>query len=113
MATIHDDFKTLQQRLDQLEAGPAAIGDWHRLEARAARTMVAAQNEIAALQARMLDLVRAEPPHPTWLEAQARIRAIRELMDDLRLIRLSAQGRIFEHEAAATQHDFSNVARRA
>lgn len=105
-----DDVTELRERLEQLELGSAAIGDWHRFEARAARAMIHVQNEISLIQADLIDFVKAEPPDPRWYQQNSRVARLRETMDELRMLRLVAQGRIFEHEAEQQQSSFSNWA---
>ena len=104
--TLDTTVTSLNEKLARLEAGPSVAGDWHRLEAAAARGLIAAQNEIAGIQADMLELVKANPPDRRWYAAQARLHTVRGLMDDLRLVKLCAQSRLFEIEAEANQTDF-------
>ncbi len=82
MTTLAQEVEELNRRLATLERGPSVVGDWHRLDARAARALIRAQCERTAL--------------------------LRDLIDQLQMIRLAAQRRVFEHEAAACQRDVSN-----
>jgi len=110
---IAHELRALHEKLEQLEDGPSVVGDWHRLEARVARMLIHTQNELTGLQRDLIDLVRAEPPDPRWYELQARTRALRDGMQELRMLRLCAQSRLFEHEVAETQTDVSNWTRDA
>lgn len=105
---IDDDVGALRSQLDMLEQGPAKLGDWHRLDARAARTLIHAQHRIAALQQELIGFVRAEPPDPAWVGKQREAQRIRELMAELCIIRLCAESRILECEAERNQSGFSN-----
>ena len=40
--SLFDALTDLRSRLAVLEHGPACVGDWHRFEARVARTLIAA-----------------------------------------------------------------------
>lgn len=106
---LDDDLVALNDKLEQLETGPAVIGDWHRLEARAARLLIHAQNELTSVQRDLIDFVRAEPPDPRWYALQARARRIRDAMEELRMLRMCAQSRLFEYEAEDLQCDFANL----
>lgn len=103
-----DEVEALQQRLAQLEQGPAVIGDWHRLVARAARLMVCGQTQLARLQCEMIELVRTPPPDPKWFGLLSQVHTLRDSMEDVRLVRLCAESRAFELEAEAIQRDVSN-----
>lgn len=106
---LDDELAALNDKLEQLETAPSVIGDWHRLEARVARLLIHAQNELTAVQRDLIDFVRAEPPDPRWYELQAHARRIRDAMEELRMLRMCAQSRLFEHEAEDLQRDFSNL----
>ena len=97
----------LHERLAQLEQGPAVIGDWHRLEARAGRALVHGQTQLARLQREMLELVRVEPPAPEWLALLSSVHAVRDTMEEVRIVRLCAESRILELQAEAGQRGFS------
>lgn len=51
---IADEIEALRDKLEQLEQGPAVIGDWHRLAARIARALIcgcaATREQIAELR---------------------------------------------------------------
>lgn len=105
---LDDELAALHARLEQLESSNAVIGDWHRLEARVARLLIHAQNELTVVQRELIDFVRAEPPDPRWHRLQTHARRIRDAMEELRMLRMCAQSRLFENEAAESQSDFSN-----
>ena len=98
-------------RLSVLERGPAVVGDWHRLDARAARMMIRAQYELTALQRDLIGFVRAVPPDPGWRQRRTDAQVLRDLVDELQMIRLAAQSRVFEHEAADAQREVSSWSR--
>lgn len=105
---IDDEVEALRSQLDMLEQGPAKLGDWHRLDARAARALIQAQHAIAVLQQDLIGFVRAEPPDPAWVRKQREAQQIREVMAELHIIRLCVESRILEHEAERNQSGFSN-----
>ena len=107
--TLESNEEALRDKLARLEEGPAVVGDWHRLEASAARALIGAQYELSAIQAEMLDSVRSSPPDPRWHARQRRLQDMREMMDELRLIRMCAQSRLFEIEAEASQTSFRDA----
>jgi hypothetical protein len=106
-----DELAALHEKLEQLEEGPSVVGDWHRLEARVGRMLIHAQNELTRLQRDLIDLVRVQPPDPRWAELRVQTRALRDGMEELRMLRLCAQSRLFEYEAADAQTEFSNWTR--
>ena len=108
---VVDELAVVHEKLEQLEEGPAVVGDWHRFEARVGRMLVHAQNELTRLQRDLIELVRAEPPDRRWHELQVQTRALRDAMEELRMLRLCAQSRLFEYEAASAQTDFTNWTR--
>lgn len=108
---LDDELGALHEKLESLEHGPAVIGDWHRLEARVARLMIHAQNELTSVQRELIDFVRAAPPDPRWHQLQSRAQWIRNAMEEMRMIRMCAQSRLFEHEAAEYQKDFMDFDR--
>jgi hypothetical protein len=110
---LEDEVEELNSRLRNLEEGPAVIGDWYRLDAHVARTIIRAQYELTSLQRDLIELVRAVPPDPTWQQRRTAAQAIRDLVEELQMIRLAAQSRVFEHEAAVSQRDFPNGSRDA
>jgi hypothetical protein len=74
MPTLAASVQALRDRLARLEEGPAVVGDWHRLEAAAARALIAAQN------------LGDEDG---------------EYIDELHLIRMTAQARLYAQTDAA------------
>lgn len=83
--TISDEVTAVRDRLEELEEGPAVIGDWHRLEARIVRALVAGVNQLAAMQ------------------RGVRIETLRAELDELCLLRLVTQARLLELAADARQ----------
>jgi hypothetical protein len=74
---VADELRALNEKLDQLEQGPAVVGDWHRFEARVARALICAHNQLL----------------------QSETRALRDALEELQMLRLCAQGRLLEYEA--------------
>jgi len=104
--TLSETTHALREKLSRLEDGPSATGDWHRLGAAAARAIIAAQNEIALVQTDMLELVKAAPPDRRWYAAKEQLHQIRGLIEELRLIKLCAESRLFEIAAEQDQSSF-------
>lgn len=109
--TLAQEVEELNTRLATLEQGPSVVGDWYRLDARAARTIIRAHYELTSLQRALIEVVRTVPPDPAWHRRRATLQAVRDLVEELQRIRLAAQSRAFEHEAADGQRDFSNWSR--
>ncbi len=105
---LADELDGLHGKLAQLEQGDAVVGDWHRFEARAARALVRGQSQLAYLQRQMIELVRIEPPDPRWFGLLSNVHTLRDLMQEIRMVRLCAESRIIELQAEANQREFSN-----
>lgn len=105
---IAEELEGLHARLAQLEQGPAVIGDWHRLVARAGRLLVYGQTQLARLQREMIELVRIEPPEPKWFGLLSSVHTLRDWMEEVRLVRLCTESRLMEMQAESKQGDFSN-----
>ena len=71
--------QALSAKLAKLEAGSPCAGDWLRLEASVTRLAITARHEIAGMC-------------PTLVDCDE----VGELMDELRYIKLCAEGHLFE-----------------
>lgn len=98
---IDAELEALRDKLAQLEDGPAVIGDWHRLEARIGRALVHGSNQLAVLNRMMLDQLRADDVKRFAVQRQ--LAALRDHMDELRMLRLCAAGRLLELQAEEDQ----------
>jgi hypothetical protein len=105
MTGIADELTKLHERLDALDDEPATLGDWHRLEARAARLLIAGQHELARVQGEVLARCASEPRSPN---RHSCVQQLVRILEELRIIRLCAEGRILELQAEAVKCGFSD-----
>ncbi|MBL9019547.1 MAG: hypothetical protein JNL83_35485 [Myxococcales bacterium] len=77
--------RSLSARLAKLEDGRPCPGDWLRLEAAVARVAIAVRHELAGMCPSLVDRD-----------------AVGELMDELRYIKLCAEGHLFELAGSET-----------
>lgn len=59
------------------------------------------RRQMALLEKRMSALVESGKPGWCWFEAQASLRGLRQLLDDVLVLRMCVQSRIFELEGGA------------
>jgi hypothetical protein len=105
---IAEALEELRTKLDALEAGPATVGDWHRLDARAARALIAAQHELAQVQREVRGPGEGVSSEPMWLGQHTRVCRVAQIIEELRMIRLCAEGRILELQAEAMERGFTD-----
>lgn len=100
---LANEVETLRERFARLEEGASVLGDWLRLEARAARALIHGANQLLCLQREMLELGCDELPDPQWYSKRHVASAVVEAMDEIRVVRMCAQSRVFELEAKMAQ----------
>jgi hypothetical protein len=93
----------VRARVDDLALSAASLEDWKRVDADLFGALVEVQRLVTELRTEMLELVKAETPSWGWVEKQRVMLELREAMDDLRVLRMCVQSRIFELEAGAEQ----------
>ena len=99
----NEHANAVRARVDELALSAATVDDWRRVDAELFRTLVEVQQQAGALRGEMLDLVKSSQPSWCWFEKQAAMLELREAMDDLRILRMCVQSRIFELEAGVEQ----------
>ena len=99
----NDEADAVRIKVDELALSHATIEDWRLVDAQLFHALVEAQQEVCAVQCAMLALVKSSRPSWCWFEKQAEMLALRETMDDLRILRMCVQSRIYELEAGAEQ----------
>jgi hypothetical protein len=98
-----DEACSLRDKVDELAMCAATVEDWRLVDARLFHAMMEGQHEITALQAEMIALVKSSKPNWCWFETHAKLRELREVLDDLRVLRMCVQSRIYELECGAVQ----------
>ena len=99
--SLYDEAVTLREKVDQLAHGPATLKEWHGAEAAMLDVLRAGHRQMELLEERMSALVESGKPGWCWFEAQASHRGLSQLLDDLLVLRICVQSRIFELEAGA------------
>ena len=99
----NEHANAVRARVDELALSEATVDDWHRVDAELFRTLVEVHQQVGALRSEMLNLVKSSQPSWCWFEKQQAMLELREAMDDLRVLRMCVQSRIFELEAGAEQ----------
>jgi hypothetical protein len=102
MALI-DEADALRDQVDELAMCAATLDDWRLVDARLSHALVDGKLEIASLQAEMVALVKSSKPNWCWFQTHSRLRELRELLEDLRVLRMCVQSRIYELEQGAMQ----------
>jgi hypothetical protein len=101
--SLNDEADALRDKINDLALGPSTVEDWRLADARLFHALLEGQLEIQAKQSEMIALVKSSKPNWCWFEAHAAVRELREVLDDLRVLRMCVQSRIYELEAGATQ----------
>lgn len=96
-----EEADAVRAKVDELALSPCTVEDWRLVDAQLFHALVEAQHEVSAVQRQMLELVKTSKPSWCWFEKQAAMLELREAMDDLRVLRMCVQSRIFELEAGA------------
>jgi DNA repair exonuclease SbcCD ATPase subunit len=98
-----DEAATIRDRVDELAMKQATADDWRLADLQLVHALAEAQQQIATLQGEMVKLIKSSKPNWCWFRTHAEIREIREVMDDLRVLRMCVRTRIFELEAGDAQ----------
>ena len=98
-----EEAESLRDKVDELAMSAATLDDWRLVDARLFHAMVESKLEITSLQAEMIALVKCSKPNWCWFEKHSKLRELRELLDDLRVLRMCVQSRIYELECGALQ----------
>jgi hypothetical protein len=99
----NDEADAVRAKVDDLALSQATVEDWRLVDAQLFHALVEVQQEVTAVRCAMLDLVKSSRPSWCWFEKQAALLELRETLDDLRILRMCVQSRIFELEAGAEQ----------
>ncbi len=98
-----DEAAAVRDRVDQLAMTQASLDDWRFADVQLVHALAEAQHQITTLQAEMVALIKSSKPNWCWFQTHATLREIREVMDDLRVLRLCVRTRIFELETSEAQ----------
>src|SRR5688500_9167350 len=97
------EAEALRDKIDDLAQRSASVESWKLLDAQLFHALVEGQFEINALQGEMIALVKTSKPNWCWFQTHQSLRELREVLDDLRVLRMCVQSRIYELEAGASQ----------
>lgn len=100
---LEHEAEVLREHVDELALGCAGVEAWRLADARLFHALLEGQLEISTLQSEMVALVKSSKPNWCWFETHAGLRRLREVLDDLRVLRMCVQSRIYELEAGAAQ----------
>ncbi|HEY5924601.1 MAG TPA: hypothetical protein VIV11_23140 [Kofleriaceae bacterium] len=95
---LDDEADEVRSAVDDLALRCACLDEWRAADARMCTVMQTAQQQLAALQRRMTELVKSSQPGWSWFATLARARELHELLDDLRVLEICVRSRIFELE---------------
>jgi hypothetical protein len=83
---LDDETDALAKRVNELERGSSTLDDWMRAEARVGAVMLVGQHMLSNVET-----------------SRSSVGDIRARLGQLRLLRLSVQSRIYEHQVTAHQ----------
>jgi hypothetical protein len=101
--SCRDEAEALRDKIDDLAQRSASVDDWKLLDAQLYHALVEGQIEINTLQSEMIALVKSSKPNWCWFQTHQSLRELREVLDDLRVLRMCVQSRIYELDAGANQ----------
>lgn len=98
-----DEATAIRDRVDELAMQQADLDDWRLADLQLVHALAEAHHQVVQIQAEMRALVESSKPNWCWFEKHAAVRQIREVMEDLRVLRMCVRTRIFELEAGGAQ----------
>lgn len=99
--SVVTEAEALREKVDELALGNASVEDWRLAGACLLHALVEGQQQIDHLQREMVALVKSSKPNWEWFQTHAALRSLRGILDELRVLRMCVQSRIYELEAGA------------
>jgi hypothetical protein len=93
----NDEADAARGKVDELALSPATADEWRRVDGQLCHALDEARREAARLQRELIAVV--QEPGWSWFENRAALLELREAVDDLCVLRMCVQSRIFELEA--------------
>jgi len=101
---LDDEAEAIRLVVDDLAQRCADLEEWQLADARLFAALVEGTTQMSELQLEMCQLVKtSHDPTWCWFEKHAATRALAEIVDDLRVLRMCVRSRIFELEAGRRQ----------
>jgi hypothetical protein len=97
----HDEADAVRIKVDELALSRATVDDWRLVDAQLFHALVEAKQQADKLHREMVEVAQSARPDWCWFEKRGEMLELREVMDDLRVLRMCVQSRIFELEAGA------------
>jgi len=101
---LETELEALREQIDELAHGAAPIAAWYRMRDHVSEVIVHGQLRVMALRREMIRKARSSTPNWSWFETHAGMHEVREQLDQLALLRMCVDSRIFEletHEVSA------------
>ena len=99
--TLYEEANALREQIDELARGSTSVEQWRIAEAAMTRVMREGRRHIEDLESEIETLCDSAQSCWRWVSASAELRELREALDDLLVLRMCMQSRIFELEASA------------
>lgn len=97
------EARAIRESVSRLEHSAATTAQWRQLDARVFQLILDTQVQLVAEQRTTMERSLPRLRAGSWTRAHARVQQLVELLDELHLVRIGVQSRIFEIDAAERQ----------